>query len=91
MRRSRLTYPKDHGVYDSATKCVFAYAVLRKGAEPYTVQCVIDDIVWLGHCNVIVRAGNEPAMIALALDALRGLRVEGLASAAAEGSVPHNL
>ena len=77
-------------VYDSATKCVFAQAVARKGAEPYTVQCVVDDIVWLGHCKVIVRSDNEPAMIALALEALRGLRVEGLASAAAEGSVPYD-
>ena len=77
-------------VFDSTTKCIFAHGIPKKGAEPYTVQCVVDDIAWLGHCRVVIRADNEPAMLALVLEALRGLRVEGLSSVATEGSVPYD-
>jgi hypothetical protein len=51
---------------------------------------VVDDIAWLGHCRVMIRADNEPAMVALVLEALRGLRVDGLSSVATEGSVPYD-
>ena len=77
-------------VYDSWSKCVFAHAVPRKGAEASAVNAIVADIAWLGHTRVVCHADNEPAMLALVLEALRGLRIAGLEQAAAEGSVPYD-
>ena len=51
---------------------------------------IVDDIVYLGHTRVILRSDNEPALLALVTDALKGLRIQSLDSAAAEGSVPYD-
>ena len=79
-------------VFDSSTKCVFAHAVRRKGAEAHVVQQIVDDISWIGHTRLVLRSDNEPAILALITDALRGLRVQmdGLDTVAAEGSVPYD-
>ena len=79
-------------MYDSSTKCVFAHAVRRKGAEAHVVQQIVDDISLIGHTRLVLRSDNEPAMLALITDALKGLRIqlEDLASVAAEGSVPYD-
>ena len=79
-------------IYDSSTKCVFAHAVRRKGAEAHVVQQVVDDISWIGHTRLVLRSDNEPAILALVNEALRGLRVqmEEIDTVAAEGSVPYD-
>ena len=48
------------------------------------------DIVYLGHTRVILRSDDEPALLALFTDALKGLRIQLLDSAAAESSVPYD-
>ena len=46
--------------------------------EGYAVQCLIDDVKWLGFSKVILKSDNEPAIVKLLADALKSLRVEGL-------------
>ena len=54
----------------------------------FAAERLVEDIVYLGHVRVILRSDNEPALVVLVGDALKGLRVQHLESAAAEGSVP---
>ena len=79
-------------LYCSLTRCVFAHAVRRKGADEHVVQQIVDDIAWIGHVRLVLRSDNEPAMLALVTEALRGLRVQivGLDTVASEGSVPYD-
>ena len=56
----------------------------------FAAERIVDDIVYLGHTRVILRSDNEPALVALVGDALKGLRIQQLDSAAAEGSVPYD-
>ena len=79
-------------IYSSADKGVFSHAIPRKGADPYVVQCIVNDIAWLGHTRMVLRSDNEPAMSALIAEALRGLRVQLLDvdAVAAEGAVPYD-
>ena len=51
---------------------------------------IVDDIVYLGHTRVTLRSDNEPALVALVADAIKGLRMQLLDSAAAEGSAPYD-
>ena len=58
--------------------------------DKFAAERIVDDIVYLGHTRVILRSDNEPALLALVTDALKGPRIQLLDSAAAEGSVPYN-
>ena len=62
------------------TKCIFAHCVPCKGADEqdYVAQLVVDDILWLGHVELIVKSDNEPALRALVARALDVLRVRAL-------------
>ena len=51
---------------------------------------MLEDSVYLGHTRVVLRSDNGPALLLLVGDALKGLRVQQLETAAAEGSVPHD-
>ena len=74
-------------IFSSKDKCISCHAVPRKGPDPYVVQCIVNDIAWLGHTTFMLRSDNDPAMLALIADALRGLRAElDLETVAAEGS-----
>ena len=58
--------------------------------DKFTAEGIVEDIVYLGHTRVVLRSDNGPALLLLVGDALEGLRVQQLDSAAAEGSVPHD-
>ena len=58
--------------------------------DKFTAERIVDDIAYLGHTRVILRSESEPALVALVGDALKGLRIQQLDSAAAEGSVPYD-
>ena len=58
--------------------------------DKFAAERIVEDIVYLGHTRVILRSDNEPALLLLVGDAWKGLRVQQLDSAAAEGSVPHD-
>ena len=60
----------------TATKCIFAHCVPCKGADEddYVATLVVNDILWLGHTEVIVKADNErsiQSLVARSLDVLR--------------------
>ena len=50
---------------DSKTKTVFAHAVPCKGSDDdgYAIARVTEDIAWLGHQKLILKADNEPAIV----------------------------
>ena len=58
--------------------------------DKFAAERIVEDIVYLGHSRVILRSDNEPALVQLVGDALKGLRVQRLDSAVAEGSVPYD-
>ena len=51
---------------------------------------VVEDIIYLGHTCLIRRSDNQLALLLLVGDALKGLCIQQLDSAAAEGLVPHD-
>ena len=79
-------------VRDMKSKSVFAHAVRCKGSDEdgYAVQCLVDDIKWLGYSRVILKSDNEPAILKSLTDALKSLRVEGLDQAAEEHPPPYD-
>ena len=58
--------------------------------DKFAADRIVDDIVHFDQTRVILRSDNEPALLALVTDALKGLRIQSLDSAAAEGSVPYD-
>ena len=59
----------------------------RLRAYNFAAERIVEDIVYLCHTRVILRSDNETALVALFGDALKGLRIQQLDSAAAERSV----
>ena len=78
--------------YCSSSRSPFIHVVPSKATsnDKFAAERIVDDIVYLGHTRVILRSDNEPALLALVTDALKGLRIHLLDSAAAEGSVPYD-
>ena len=60
------------------SKGIFAHVVPCKGADEAGIvaDMVVDDIEWLGHTRIILKADNEPAVQALARQALELAKVE---------------
>ena len=52
--------------------------------DRFAAERIVEDIVYLGRMRVILRSDHEAALLLLAGDALKGLRVQQLDSAAAE-------
>ncbi len=75
-----------------ATKCLAAHCVPYKGAgeDDYVAGLVAEDILWLGHSELIVKSDNEPALQALITRILEvvGSRAASR-SASAEKNPPH--
>ena len=78
--------------YCAGSRSPFMHVVPSKATsmDKFAAERIVEDIVYLGHTRVILRSDNEPALLLLVSDALKGLRVQQLDSAAAEGSVPHD-
>ena len=66
--------------YDSGSKGPFMHVVPVKGsgADKFAAERIVEDIVFLGHTRVLLRSDNEPALLQLVGDALKGLRVNAL-------------
>ncbi len=62
----------------TSTKALFGHVVPCKGAdeEGYVADTVVQDVAWLGHTKVIVKADGEPALQALIKRVLEVARVE---------------
>ena len=65
-------------VRDSKTKAVFAHVVDRKGTDSdgYAVRRLVEDIAWLGHTKITLKADNERAIVKLLGEALRAAKTE---------------
>ena len=79
-------------VFCGATKSPFMHVVEAKGSsmDTFAAELIVDDIAFLGHTRVVLRSDNEPALVQVVGNALKGLRIKQLDSAAPEGSVPHD-
>ena len=71
---------------------LFVHAVPKKGVDPngYVTEQIRQDVLWLGHSQVAIRGDNKPALVQVIDAALAALKVSGVASACAEGSVPYD-
>ena len=70
-------------VRDSQSKSLFAHVVPQKGIDDrgVAVQCLVlvDDARWLGYSEITLKSDNEPAIVKLLSEALRELRINGVA------------
>jgi hypothetical protein len=59
-------------IRDSATKVIWAHTVPMKGLdeERHILSVICEDLKWLGHTRMIIRCDNEPALKALAEEAI---------------------
>ncbi len=67
-------------VKDLRSKAVFAHAVPQNGvdADGYAVLRLIEDIRWLGYTKVILKAGNERAIVRLLHESLKRIKTEAM-------------
>ena len=67
-------------IRDSRSKSVFAHVVPSKGLDPkgFAVSSIVHDVLWLGYTKVVLKSDNEPAVVKLASEALRELRIRDL-------------
>eukprot|EP00974_Lingulodinium_polyedra_P061448 5929748-Lingulodinium_polyedra.AAC.1 len=52
-------------VKDRETKSVAAHLLPRKGADPYSVARVVQDIKNTGYKRIILKSDQEPSIMAL--------------------------
>ena len=82
-------------LYCSATRSIFAHAVPRKGLnhglgpEGYLIEQIREDVLWLGHPQIMIRSDNEPALLQVVDRALMALKAKGVTSSS-KGSVPYD-
>ena len=79
-------------VRDLKSKATFAHAVPTKGVDEkrFAVDSIVDDVRYCGYSRVILKSDNEPAIVALLGEALKGLRIEGLEQVAEEHPPPYD-
>ena len=60
------------------SKAVFGHVIPRKGLDEdgIVVDKTLQDLEWLGHTRIIVKADNEPAIQALARRAIELAKIE---------------
>ena len=77
---------------DGSSKALAARAVPQKGVDPerFTVSCVVDFVLWLGHSRVILMTDNEGPIVSLVRESLKSLRVEGLEQVGEQHPVPYD-
>ena len=74
------------------TRTPFANAVPHKGADAdgYVVECVRQNILWLGHSKVSIRSDNEPALLQVEVRAAAALKMSGVEHVVDDGFVPRD-
>ena len=79
-------------VYDSKSRAVFAHVVPQKGVDPkrYAVDMIVDDVMWLGYREVVLKTDNEKAIVKLLEQALAACKVAGVEQAAEEHPPPYD-
>ncbi len=78
---------------DSETKVIWAHVVPVKGLdeERHVLTIVCNDLKWLGHTQMIIRCDNEPALKAMAEEAILAAkaRIGNLDSLSREAPEPY--
>ena len=79
-------------VKDSMSKMISAHVVKSKGTEDdgYAVAKLKRDIMWLGYAKLNLKSDNEPAIVALLQEVLRGLKVEAAEQVAEVHPAPYD-
>ena len=67
-------------VKGSKSKAVFAHAVPQKGVDPkrYVVDMIVEDVLWLGWSQVLMKTDNERPIAKLLKESLAACKVAGL-------------
>ena len=67
-------------VKDSKSRSVFGHVVPQKGIDPkiFAVDCIVEDIMWLGYSQILLKSDNEPAITKLLKESLGACKVSGL-------------
>ena len=62
----------------SHSKAIFGHVVEKKGADTggYAITRLVEDIRWLGHTKLALKADNERAIVKLLKEALRAAKAE---------------
>lgn len=65
-------------VKDSMSRYIGAHVVSVKGvgADRYATEKLRNDVLWLGYPKVLLKSDNEPAIVALLKETLKGLKVD---------------
>ena len=65
-------------VKDTKGKAIFAHVIHKKGVESdgYSVTRLIEDVQWLGYRRIIMKTDNEPAILQLLREAIKGIKTE---------------
>ena len=73
---------------DDKQSCVFGHIVPQKGVdeERFAVECLVGDILWTGYTSVMLKSDNEAAILALLIESLKELRINGLKQVLSENS-----
>ena len=73
---------------DNRQSCVFGHIVPHKGVdeEKFAVDCLVGDILWTGFISVMLKSDNEAAILALLIESLKELRINGLKQVMSENS-----
>ena len=68
---------------------MFTHAVHVKGADEggVAVKPIVDDIVWLGYSEAVLKTDNALAILKLLQESLRDLRAEGIDQVMHENSL----
>jgi len=79
-------------IKDSKSKYIGAHLVPVKGlgCDRYAAEKMRRDILWLGYSRVILRSDNEPAIVAVLKETLKGLRIDVLEQAAEDHPPAHD-
>ena len=73
------------------SKALFAHAVPQKGIDEkhYVVDCLTQDILWLGYPRVLLKCDTEKSIMAVLRESLKSLKVEGM-EASSELPAPYD-
>ena len=70
-------------VEDTRSRYIGADVVSVKGvgADRYAAEKLRNDVLWLGYPKVLLKSDNEPAIVALLKETLKGLKVDAMDAA----------
>ena len=76
----------------SKTKIIFAHVVPQKGLDPkrYVVDMIVEDVLYLGYSNVLLKTDNEKAIAKVLSESLAACKVAGVEQVGEEHPPPYD-